>query len=275
MSDRTLQIRDVRFKKPVPLDIALGVTYKLHEPWMVTFLERVLKPKDVFLDVGANVGQTLLSAVAVRPDVHYYGFEASPDCVVYLKQLVQKNNLKNISIFPCGLSNKNEIASLWVTRGNPTSAGSTVVTGVKDLGKRAAEHVPLFTLDTVWKQFSETKISVMKVDVEGHEVAVLEGAREVIAEHKPMIVLEILPLRHEGDTTRDTARKDAQAFFDRQGYAIYHIQKTPDNDFVGIEKLPSLPDSIIDAESAFSTHDYVAVPHDTATALEAALSSDT
>ena len=272
--DRSVRVRGKRFKKPTSLDIALGVTYKLHEPWMPSFLDHILKPKDVFLDVGANIGQTLVSAVAVQENIRYVCFEANPDCVTYLEQLVKKNNIANVTICPCGLSDQNGIAALWVTHSNPTSAGSTLATGVKDLGKRAVQYVSVFTLDSIWRDIPEETIAVMKIDVEGHEAAVLKGATATIERDRPVLIVEVLPLRHAEDTERETVRADVQAFLDAHGYRVYRIEKTADNDYAGLEPLPALPDTVLGDAKAFSLSDYVAVPVEKEAVLQAAVQSE-
>jgi FkbM family methyltransferase len=59
--------------------------------------------KGTFVDVGMNLGQTLLAAKAIDPARHYIGFEPNPHCFAYCEQLTQLNQLPNVSLVPIGL----------------------------------------------------------------------------------------------------------------------------------------------------------------------------
>src|SRR5580698_2194129 len=78
--------------------------FNLSEPWMTETL-KCLRPifNGHFVDVGVNIGQTLIKAYAVFEDIHYIGFEPNPSCVHYVQELIKINELKNFHIFPMGV----------------------------------------------------------------------------------------------------------------------------------------------------------------------------
>jgi hypothetical protein len=60
--------------------------------WKTELIERLLGPESgLFVDVGANLGQTLLDLWSINPNIPYLGFEPNLACICYLKELIQIN----------------------------------------------------------------------------------------------------------------------------------------------------------------------------------------
>src|SRR5450432_1131388 len=74
------------------------------EEWMKALIITILKiKKGIFIDVGANIGQTLMKLRSFS-SVRYIGIEPNPDCIVYLERLIHLNNIEDCTICPVGLS---------------------------------------------------------------------------------------------------------------------------------------------------------------------------
>jgi hypothetical protein len=90
-----------------------GISCDATEPWMIDLLAKVLQKRSgAFLDVGVNVGQTLVKIKALDPDREYIGFEPNPACVFYVQNLINANSFPNCTLIPVGLFTKDCILSL-------------------------------------------------------------------------------------------------------------------------------------------------------------------
>jgi len=253
-------IKNTRFQIPLLAELATDSNLRISEHWMASLLE-VLKFNDeaVFFDVGGNVGQTLLSIKSIYPTSTYFGFEPNPACVFYMQQLVKKNNLENTTVVPVGLSDSNTTKQLWITENSHTGSGSTF-SQIKDLKNKVPSLVPVFKLDTICADLLLSKQpSLIKVDVEGHESEAIRGALQIIADSKPILIVELLPPRSALDTKRLTIRDELQKIVEELNYIIFSIQKTQTGDLLGLKKLQSFPSSVVLAEESAETRDYLLV----------------
>ena len=72
---------------------------------------------------------------------------------------------------------------------------------------------------------------VIKIDVEGAELEVIESLKGYIHKFQPIILMEILPSYTEGNQVRIGRQHTISAMFDELGYQIYRIIKSPSNNF--------------------------------------------
>src|SRR5688572_22816320 len=109
----TTKINKQTFRIPVLKEVGLGNIY-ISEPWMIQLLENILPEKKdkAYIDVGVNIGQTLLKLKSVNPNINYYGFEPNPICIHYVKELIKVNKFKNVILFPVGISDTTSIYEL-------------------------------------------------------------------------------------------------------------------------------------------------------------------
>src|SRR5687767_11314100 len=77
----------------VPIINKIGIeNLHLSEEWMCDVIEKLLSVKTGgFIDIGVNVGQTLIKLKLVDANVSYIGFDPNPVCVFYTKTLIKKN----------------------------------------------------------------------------------------------------------------------------------------------------------------------------------------
>jgi len=100
---------------------------RISELWMVGLLQKLLPLKDgAFIDIGVNLGQTLVKVKCVEPDIQYIGFEPNPVCVYYTRELIKKNGFKNCELIPVGISNENGIVPLNCYSSETDSAATIV-----------------------------------------------------------------------------------------------------------------------------------------------------
>lgn len=149
----------------------------------------VLKKNEVVIDVGANKGSYLWSMSRAVPDGRVVAFEPQPYLADYLKQVCSVVGLSNVTIEPAGVSNENGVLSLAIPGEGKSSPGASFEQKIKDREYCRIVDVPVYSLDNYFAN-EKNRIGAIKIDVEGHELSVLQGAKEVIASHSPLIVCE-------------------------------------------------------------------------------------
>jgi FkbM family methyltransferase len=137
----------------------------LQEPTEMGFVLHALRPGDLFLDVGANIGSfTVLAGGAVRARV--ISVEPLPSTFKHLQTNIRLNELDQIEAHCCGLS---------------SASGELLFTSTLDTMNRVAlpgEPLPTITVPvTTLDELMHGRLpKIAKIDVEGHELAVLDGA---------------------------------------------------------------------------------------------------
>ena len=228
----------------VPIINGLGY-YNLfnREEWLDTILEKLLRHKQgAFLDVGANLGQTLLKLISLENERAYFGFEPNFSCCSYVQQLIKLNNLPRHQIFPVGLSNKTYIAKLFLK--DQTDVNASLVEGFRPNSfYSSSRFVPVFEGDSLLASIGVTRIAIIKIDVEGMELEVIQGLRNTINTHKPYIICEILPV-WDSETETGKFRKSRidvlQSIIGEDGYSIFRI--LGDSRLVELKRLETQPD---------------------------------
>ena len=163
------------------------------------FLLDHLRPGDTFVDVGANVGVYTLLAAAL-PGVRCVAFEPSTESCARLVENVRLNGLTEVDVRRAAVGAESGEVAITVGRDSVNRVISTVprsgesepdpLEGPQPDGAPAgrAEWVPLTTLDEALAGVD--RVTLVKIDVEGMEPAVLRGAREILRRHSPAMIIE-------------------------------------------------------------------------------------
>jgi len=92
-----LYLNQKKFRIPILASTGIANLTMLGQ-WMIPLIEAIVSETDgIFIDVGANTGQTLLNLKSVSPKTEYLGYEPNPMCVHYLTRLIKSNNFKPVS----------------------------------------------------------------------------------------------------------------------------------------------------------------------------------
>jgi FkbM family methyltransferase len=153
----------------------------LHEFEDMMFLLHVLRPNDIFVDAGSNIGSysILASAVAGAKSI---SFEPVPSTFVHLKNNVALNNIEAlVELHNAGVGERP--GTLRFTSGHDTT--NHVITESSDSEEGEIE-VDIVTLDNVLDQ--RTPI-LIKIDTEGFELSVLSGARSILENTKTLAII--------------------------------------------------------------------------------------
>jgi FkbM family methyltransferase len=253
----TKKLQNSRFKIPVIRNMGWNNIFD-NEPWMSQILEKVLfENKGLFIDVGANIGQTLLKVKSSFPDMAYYGFEANPVCLFYLKELINANNFKATFIIPVGLSDNSGLASLNFYSKNSDDATASVLEQIRPgaiIEKK--EFVYLTRLDDLIQNFQEN-IAIIKIDVEGAELDVINGATATIKKYRPVILIEILPSYSISNTWRVGRQKELEKLLKALEYKIILIAKDKNNTLLSLKYIDE-----IGINSNILERDYILIPNE-------------
>jgi FkbM family methyltransferase len=167
-------------------------------PVLAPVLRAVLSPGDCFYDVGANLGTySLWASPLVDESGQVHAFEPVPETRGRLEALITQNALRNVTIVPAAVGAE---AGVGYLRTVPGASGlahlSTQVSeqvaeqsGVSE--RSGCIEAPLVSLDDYARQ--NPPPSLVKIDVEGHELGVLRGARSLLDTHLPAVVFETIP----------------------------------------------------------------------------------
>lgn len=217
-----VRLNNKNFKIPIVNNMGL-MNLSVKNDWLMALFNTLKLPVNgSFIDVGVNVGQTLLMFRSSF-DNPYWGFEPNPACVFYVKLLSQANGFRNVNIIPVGLSSTTEIGKFY-TKHMVDSAGTTVNALRPDFYDVAdVNFVPLFSLDNLHIDGLEN-ISMIKIDVEGGELEVLEGMEKTIQKYQPYIVCEILDYHTSLNSDVMQARADKlYAYMQQLQYDVFRV----------------------------------------------------
>jgi len=158
------------------------------------FLLHTLKPGDLFVDIGANIGSYSILAASCK-DVKVEAFEPIPSTFFWLQKNIQVNSLNQVNAMNIGLADKKNTVYF-------SSNLDTVNHVLSDNEKNYSSiQVDVFPLDEVLKDKCPT---IIKIDVEGYESQVLDGAKNII--NNPSLIVIIIELNGSG---RKYGKKDS------------------------------------------------------------------
>jgi FkbM family methyltransferase len=128
------------------------------------------------VDVGANIGyMSVLMAAFARPSATVFAFEPHPDNFAALQKNIERNNYgSRIVSKAMALTDHSGTASLHI----PSSFAAN--NGLGSLETADGPSIPV-AADTLDHQFADRRIDLLKIDVEGHELGVLHGARGLLS----------------------------------------------------------------------------------------------
>ncbi|MFZ5781041.1 MAG: FkbM family methyltransferase [Pseudomonadota bacterium] len=211
----------VRWHSGTTVDLTLGNDNSLclyvcgsFEPNEFAFLDRVLRPGMVFIDVGANDGYyTLFAARRVGPTGRVVAAEPSSRERAHLQRNLGRNGLDNVTVVPAAIGSTSGLADLHLAHGVHAGHNTLGSFAHDDVVRASLERVPIEPLDSVVARLALSHVDFIKVDVEGAEARVIAGAANVLATMRPMMLLEVndKALRAQGHCAQslvDTLRAD-------------------------------------------------------------------
>jgi FkbM family methyltransferase len=157
-----------------------------YEPGTSLVVKALLQPGDTFVDVGANVGYfTLLGSRTVGPTGHVYAFEPVPATRSDLATNLRLNDATNVTVFEHALSNSPGQATFSV--GPVDHRGTSSLRSLTN----STEQITVATARLDDLLSVQGKVSLIKIDVEGAELLVLEGMTTCLGRDRPDLIIEV------------------------------------------------------------------------------------
>ncbi|HEY1541566.1 MAG TPA: FkbM family methyltransferase [Xanthobacteraceae bacterium] len=147
----------------------------------------------MMLDVGANRG--MYAAAALRFSKGVVAFEPQP----HLAAIMRKCLPRTVEIVECAVSDTTGVATLFVPLDPRGHAEARIIGPSEEGGRNEHPGVPRRVPTIVLDQAVDRPVGLIKIDVEGHEIAVLRGATGIIDRFRPNIIIE-LEDRHRAGT---------------------------------------------------------------------------
>jgi len=164
-----------------------------HEPWLDAPYAAALGVKPgAIVDVGVITGQTMMKMLALDPDRRYVGFEPQLDCCFFVDQFIRRNQLHTHALLPIGLSNRTGLVSLLKRCADADGAASTVAGFRPDDFYADTQAIYVAKGDDVIASLAIEDIALIKIDVEGGELEVIEGFTGTLERWSPFLFFEVL-----------------------------------------------------------------------------------
>jgi len=207
----SLKIADIRFRiSTYRGDLGFVSEVNCRRVYEVT-PDFVSRPGDVCVDVGANIGCFSLYCAQTNKSGQIIAVEPDPETFSCLIENLRMNHADNVIPLRAAISNKSENITLNVGPGSNMARVSKSNSSVPF----AQINVPGYTLDDLVKSNNLGKIDLLKIDVEGHEVECLKGARNALrltqrivlefhSEQIKQLVIQILSDAGFGLSEKDT-----------------------------------------------------------------------
>ena len=199
----------------------------------VRLIQRLLKPGMVFVDVGTHVGQyTLLASGPVGRTGEIHSFEPDPETYSWFVSNVKRNGLTNVRTNQLALAGQPGTLTLYLSE--VTDIGSNSLRRPRFFSGRVCE-VEVVTLDSYLESRHVSRVDVMKIDVEGAECEVVNGASALLGrEDRPVMILEFEEARQ---LAFQSSCAQLAALLVAKGYDLFRYDSS------GLESyLPRVPD---------------------------------
>jgi FkbM family methyltransferase len=163
-----------------------------HEFKEWSYLNRILTPEMVFLDIGANQGEYSLFAAKRLKSGRVIAFEPMSFFYHQLNENIDLNKFRNIEVLNCGLSDRTGAVPIYMGEENSIGEheGLATIFPTKERA-RFVEEIKLKVFDDITELLKIIRIDVVKIDVEGAELSVLKGMAKALKKFRPIVLIEM------------------------------------------------------------------------------------
>ena len=208
-----------------------------YERNVIFHLDKIIRSyqNPILLDIGANCGY--YSLMCSKLCKHVFSFEPVSETFTALRKNICQNKIKNITALKLGASNKVSAAkiNLYNSSGNNSIFERNIPLD-HQLKKIGTELIQLDTIDNLFLKRKISAPDVIKIDVEGAELSVLQGAMKTISAYRPTILME-----YSSDTASDAgyAKENLLDVLDLVNYKVFGLSDDVNNlDLIVKEDFP-------------------------------------
>ena len=181
----------------------------------------------IFIDVGANVGLISIPIAKAFPQVTVVAFEPNPPAVERMKLNMQLNLLTNIELRAQGVGESEGELDLYGFDGKDIGQSSFIEPLLYDDAFYKIK-VPVVRLDEVM-QDADKPVEAIKIDVQGFELAVLKGAKNVVNKYRPAILLEHEDKNFSTAASAFQAKQSLKDYFADVRYDVFYVSRKDPN----------------------------------------------
>lgn len=194
--------------------------FGIWEPSVTQWIGERLRPGDVFVDVGANIGYfSLLASKAVGATGRVVAIEASPLIFRSMENNFALNNARNIRAVNIAAADQPGKLSLF--HGTDYNSGET--TTIAGQGLDLLCEVDALPLTAILESNELQRARLIKMDIEGGEWSAISGIKSILPEMPPSLewIIEMHPAQLK---TIGRSAEDIRAVFEAAGYHAYYLQ---------------------------------------------------
>jgi len=220
-----------------------------------------------FVDVGVNLGQTLVELRSTGIPRAYVGFEPNPHCVAYVERLIEVNAYHDCTIIPVGLGDDSTVHVLYrnAADGNEMDAAATMLADLRPTRRSVARSVSVHPFDAIRSALPIESVGMVKIDVEGVEADTIAGMKHLLATDRPIVMCEVLGADPAADVGAWTERaRHLAATLHSVNYVVGRLIKSADAARLeGVAPIREFPVEVWTPERA-EEFDYVFLPRERA-----------
>jgi FkbM family methyltransferase len=218
-SIRTVERNSIKYK----LDISTLLDHSIYfyrirdKAWDNLF--KLLRKDFHVIDVGANIGFLSLNFAVRCPDGMIHSFEPDSDTFYKLRENVRLNGFQNVSVYKKALGSVRATGELYKIYAN--NPGANRILSAKPPAVIPSEKVEISTLDETDQELGFVRLDLLKIDVEGFELFVIKGGRNLILKRRPILFVELIDqnLAQQGCTAQSMID-----YIQQLGYSIVDAQ---------------------------------------------------
>ena len=171
-----------------------------YEEGTLSFMERYLRHGDTVLDIGAHIGlMSLVAARCVGPSGRVFAVEPEPSNFTRLLRHIEINHAAWVAPLNVAIGERSGTGVIF--RGEHGNTGSATMIA-PETSRREGVEIPLESIDALCRSRDIRLVRMVKIDVEGWELDVLRGARQLLSgKDAPIIIIECSSLHplHGGE----------------------------------------------------------------------------
>lgn len=214
---RTIERDGIKMKLDISNYVDHSVYFCIGDPGFER-LKRMIEPSWVVMDVGANIGATVLVFSRLANMGKIFGFEPNKKSFTRLRENISLNPRYNITTHNVGLGEREEQVQLFVIDETNPGMNRILNESVAETKKLKSETVQIKRLDDFIVLENLQQVDVVKIDVEGFEHKVLNGAIKILTSFRPVLFIEI---NNDNISQNGSSAKELVTMLMQLGYQIF------------------------------------------------------
>jgi FkbM family methyltransferase len=197
----------------------------MYQEEVLTAIESLVRPADTVIDAGGHHGlMAIVASKAVGPTGLVVSFEPNPHARTRFLENCALSGVQNVRLAPLALSDKPGSRKFYVQKGAVSWNSSFFAGFASQSGRDSTEEIEV-AVTTIEDYVTTNGLApaFIKIDAEGSEFLILNGAGKTIREHRPVISMEFNP---DSARAADTTIEKTQQFLEGIGYHLVALHRS-------------------------------------------------